>query len=459
MSTAPFDTALIRRYDQRAPRYTSYPTALQFHKGFDAMAYRRAALLSNESPAKPLSAYVHVPFCASPCFYCGCNKIVTRDPQRGVDYLRRLLREIEMKGALFDHGRRLRQLHLGGGTPTFLKIGQLAEIVAKLRETFRFADADDRECSIEVDPRTVQAETLPGLGAIGFTRLSLGVQDFDPDVQRAVNRLQPAADVHDCVRFARAVGFRSVSFDLIYGLPLQTPATFALTLDSAIEMRPDRLAVYAYAHMPQLFRQQRALKAQQLPSAEVRLELQSMTFERLTAAGYVHIGMDHFALPDDELARALRNGTLHRNFQGYSTLAECDLVGFGVSAIGSTDRAYAQNHKHLADYYRSIDQGRLPIERGFALTVDDRVRREVIRNIMCNGVVGRHQIGRRYALDFDVYFAAELRALAPLAADGLVELDHCIRVTDAGRFFLRNIAAVFDAYLNAGRTADYSQAV
>lgn len=455
-----FDAELVRRYDRHGPRYTSYPTAVQFHPGFDVAAYRRAALLSNAAPAKPLSAYVHVPFCAAPCFYCGCNKIITRDPQQSAAYLTRLCREIELQGTLFDRRRSVEQLHFGGGTPTFFTLTQLEQVMEHLGRYFTLDRSPRREFSIEIDPRTVNRESFAGLAGLGFNRVSLGVQDFDPAVQEAVNRRQSVAQVEQCVTGSRDAGFGSISFDLIYGLPLQTTESFARTLDLVTAMTPDRIAVYGYAHMPRLFKAQRAIDATQLPNQDMRLELLALTVERLTAAGYVHIGMDHFALPHDELCRALHEGGLHRNFQGYSTRAECDLVGLGVSAIGSVGPAYAQNRKTLTAYNAALDHERLPIERGILLTIDDLARREIIQRIMCSGVVVRRDIEEQYVLDFQTHFAAELIELERLAADGLLSsLGEKIVVSDKGRFLLRNIAMVFDAYLPSHANATFSKAI
>lgn len=454
-----FDADLVRRYDSHGPRYTSYPTAAQFHTGFDAPSYRRAALLSN-SAARSLSAYVHIPFCAKPCFYCGCNKIVTRNPQHAEQYLQRLYREIELQSALFERRRPVRQLHFGGGTPTYLTPPQLEALFAQLGQHFTIDRSDRREFSIEIDPRTLDQSTLPALASLGFNRLSLGVQDFDPRVQQAVNREQSAEQVASALNQARALGYRSVSFDLIYGLPLQSVAGFGRTLDTVVQMRPDRIAAYGYAHMPRLFKAQRAIRAEQLPNAETRLQLLALTVERLTAAGYIYIGMDHFALPEDDLARARANGTLHRNFQGYSTHGDCDLIGLGVSAIGSVGDCYAQNCKQLSSYYEALDQGRLPIERGIALRMDDIVRREVIQRLMCKGELATRDIESRFALNFASYFATELTKLQPLATDGLLSIhgDRII-VSDRGRALLRTIAMVFDAHLNHTASPLYSKVI
>jgi oxygen-independent coproporphyrinogen-3 oxidase len=454
------DAALIRRYDSHGPRYTSYPTAVQFHSGFDEQNYRRLALLSNAGTPRPLSIYVHVPFCARPCFYCGCSKIITRNPAHAEQYLQRLRREIELQGALFARRRTVLQLHFGGGTPTYLTMAQLAILFERLGRHFSIDRSERREFSIEIDPRTLEPHTLSALAELGFNRLSLGVQDFDPRVQRAVNREQSPEQIEQCMVQARALSYRSVSFDLIYGLPLQTVESFGQTLDTVIRMRPDRIATYGYAHMPRLFKAQRAIRTEQLPDAETRLQLLALTVERLTEAGYVYIGMDHFALPDDDLSRAMRNGSLHRNFQGYSTHGDCDLIGLGVSAIGAVGNSYSQNRKDLSGYYAALDQGRLPVDRGIALSVDDELRREVIQRLMCKGELSMREIEGRYALDFGNYFANELVALNALATDGLVTSDaDVIYVTDRGRSLLRTIAMVFDAYLPRAANAQFSKVI
>jgi oxygen-independent coproporphyrinogen III oxidase len=457
--TISIDPELIRRYDRRGPRYTSYPTAAQFVTQFTHCDYRRAALLSNGDLSRNLSAYLHIPFCQSPCFYCGCNKIITRRTSDALEYLVRVKREIELQGGLFDRRRRMQQLHFGGGTPTYFSIAQLAEIIEQLEAHFNLEQSAQREFSIEIDPRTVSRETMPGLAALGFNRVSLGVQDFDPAVQLAVNRVQSVTQVRDCSEQARASGFKSVSFDLIYGLPKQTPTSFSHTLDAVIRLRPDRIAAYGYAHMPQLFKAQRAILTASLPDAETRLQLLQLTTNRLIDAGYVYIGMDHFALPTDTLVQDQEQGHLQRNFQGYSTRAECDLIGLGISAIGKVGHCYAQNTKRLTDYYRALDENRLPIERGIALTVDDRARAQVIQRLMCDGQVSYRDIEEEFALDFKDYFAGELSELKAMETDGLLATTHeHIQVRDAGRALVRNIAMVFDAYL-PGIENRYSKAI
>lgn len=445
-ATTSFDLDLVQRYDRLAPRYTSYPTAQQFHAGFDAAAYRRAAFLSNAT-SSPLSIYVHIPFCKSPCFYCGCNKIITRNHGKARDYIELLRKEIDLQAPLFDGRRVVNQLHFGGGTPTFLDLEELHEVIADLKTRFRLAP--DIECSIEVDPRSVSPAGVSGLAQLGFNRMSLGVQDFDPEVQKAVNRVQSYESVASLVAAARDARFASVSFDLIYGLPRQTLESFARTLQQVLEIRPDRIAAYGYAHMPKLFKPQQRIVAAELPSGMLRLELLRVAVDTLTQGGYEYIGMDHFALPQDELSKARHAGSLHRNFQGYSTRAGCDLIGLGVSSISKVSNAYAQNAKNLKSYAAALARDSLPVERGIALTVDDLARAEIIQQLMCQGIVVCEEIEARYALDFAAYFAAELDALGPLCRDGLVTFDGTrIAVTARGQFLLRNIAVIFDRYSN-----------
>jgi oxygen-independent coproporphyrinogen-3 oxidase len=454
-----FDPELMRRYDCAGPRYTSYPTALQFREGIDPAAYGAAARASTGArDGSPLSIYVHVPFCRSPCFYCGCNKIVTRQMHRADDYVEELIAEIAMRSAFFARGREVEQLHFGGGTPTFLLPGLLGRLRDELGRHFRLVDSATRDYAIEIDPRTVDEQYLQTLVGFGFNRISLGVQDFDADVQRAVNRIQPAALVERLLVRARELGLRSINFDLIYGLPRQTLSTFAATLDRVIGMRPDRLAVYGYAHMPRVFKGQRQIRSAELPDAGTRLALLQLAVNRLTEAGYVYIGMDHFALPADSLARAQRDGSLHRSFQGYTTHASRDLVSFGVSAIGQVGNLYVQNFKLLPQYADAVGRGVLPSQRGVTMTADDILRRDVIQQIMCHGDVDQAAIERRHGIAFDHYFSAELDRLDALAADGLVVRGQGhIRLSAAGRMLMRNVAMVFDAYIRPVAEADPPQ--
>jgi oxygen-independent coproporphyrinogen-3 oxidase len=459
-----FDADLVRRYDRPGPRYTSYPTAVQFHDGFREAEYRAAAARTNgATPPAPLSLYVHVPFCASPCFYCGCTKVITRSREQAENYLTRLYREIELQAELFDRERVVDQLHFGGGTPTFLNPWQLEDLLKKLDWHFKLRQDNQREFSIEIDPRTCELDTIDLLARAGVNRMSLGIQDFDPEVQVAVNRVQSPEQTFALMDRARAAGYKSVSVDLIYGLPKQDRKRFERTLDIVIDAKPDRLAVYSYAHLPHMFKPQKRIHAEDLPSGAEKLALLGLTMEKLTTAGYVYIGMDHFALPDDELAVALREGSLHRNFQGYSTHADCDLVALGVSSIGKLGDTYAQNYKTLHDYYQAIDAGHLAVHRGLELNDDDRLRRSVIQSIMCRMRVDFAEVDSAWAIRFEDYFARELVALQPLIADGLLVMgERSFALTPIGRLLMRNVAMCFDAYLPGHQQSDtprFSRAV
>jgi oxygen-independent coproporphyrinogen-3 oxidase len=455
-----FDIELIRRYDSRGPRYTSYPTALQFSDKVNEDDYRKNALASNASGV-PLSLYFHIPFCHTLCYYCGCNKIVTRNEARVSSYLKNLYREIDMQAELFDVKRVVEQLHFGGGTPTYLDEAQLRDLLTKIGSCFNLDDSDDRQYSIEVDPRTVNEKGIRLLTELGFNRLSLGIQDFDPLVQEAVNRIQSAADVSALVSASRNAGFKSISFDLIYGLPHQTVTSFDRTLDTVIEMRPDRFAVYNYAHLPQRFKGQRMINADDIPAPETKLDILEKTIERLTHAGYIYIGMDHFALPDDELVGARRNGTLQRNFQGYSTHRHCDLVGMGVSSISSIGNVYSQNSVTTMEYESSIEDNRLPVRKGVAVDADDLLRADVIQSLMCYDELVFDDFDAKHDIDFRSYFAAEIDRFDPLIDDDLVELSRRgIRILPKGRLLLRNIAMIFDRYINdAGNDKRFSRAI
>lgn len=457
-----FDADLIRRYDCSGPRYTSYPTAQQFESHFEPERYRQEAIRSNDDPIpRDLSVYVHLPYCASPCFYCGCTRLITRDPVRVANYLSRLLREVQLHAELFDHDREAQQVHLGGGTPTMLSDEQLRSLWAALQDSFHIKRNERLEASIEVDPRTVTPERMATFAEIGFNRASFGIQDFDPDVQKAVNRRQDAGHCLEVIEAAKAAGFSSVSVDLIYGLPKQTVAGFRATLDTILEARPGRVAVYAYAHLPQHFKAQHHISEVDLPGAGTRLQLLALTAELLTRAGYEYVGMDHFALPDDPLALARMGGSLQRNFQGYSTRAGLDLIGLGLSAIGHVGRVYAQNAKTLSEYYAALDGGRLPIARGLSLNDDDCLRADIINRLMCYSELEIDDVEKIHHIRFFEYFSAELHRLRPLAKDGLlsVEADR-IRVLPRGRFLLRNLAMQFDAYLPSQPSgAFYSRAI
>ncbi len=444
---------LLKRFDVPGPRYTSYPTADRFVEAFSgreyaqALAQRRSGAFAG---ALPLSLYVHIPFCESLCYYCACNKIITRQHGRATSYLQYLEREIALQLEQLGPGQRVSQLHLGGGTPTFLSDAELATLMQMLKRAFSVAPG--AEYSIEVDPRTVDRDRLAHLVALGFNRLSFGVQDFEPAVQKAVHRLQPEEQVAALLQAARELGFESINVDLIYGLPRQTPVTFERTISKVAQLRPDRIALYGYAHLPERFKPQRRIAAAELPAPADKLAMLSQSLAAFQSAGYVYVGMDHFALPDDALAVAKRQGRLHRNFQGYSTQPDCDLIGLGVSAISKVGACYAQNAKTMDEYTDLLDQGRLPVLRGLALTRDDLIRRSVIMALMCQGEVLFDSVELAFLIDFQDYFAAELKALDEFAALGLVQIDrHSIQVTPSGWYLVRALAMVFDRYLQANQ--------
>jgi oxygen-independent coproporphyrinogen III oxidase len=455
-----FDPDLIARHHRDGPRYTSYPTADRFAEAFNAESYgRQLARRRFETPARPWSLYVHLPFCATVCYYCGCNKIATRDASRASGYVDYLLREVAMHADQLGDDRRLAQVHWGGGTPTFLPFEQMRRLMLALRSQFDLLE--EAEVAIEVDPRTVDAAGVEELGSLGFNRMSIGVQDFDPDVQAAVNRIQSEAQTLAVMMAARKAGFRSLNVDLIYGLPRQSSSSFERTLDRVIAAEPDRIALYSYAHLPQTFKPQRRIDEAQLPSPQAKLQIFATAIRRLTEAGFVYIGMDHFAKPDDELAVAQREGRLQRNFQGYSTRADCDLIALGVSGIGAVGASYYQNQRQLTDYCNAIDRGVLPIMRGFELTPDDLLRRAVIHNLMCHFALSMEAVETAHRIDFEPYFRQEVKEMERLACDGLVELrDRSIVVTPLGRFLVRNICMVFDRYLREReQRARYSKVI
>ncbi|UOD28616.1 oxygen-independent coproporphyrinogen III oxidase [Massilia violaceinigra] len=450
-----FDADLIRKLSQNGPRYTSYPTADRFSEAFGYRDYLHAvAGLRTRGTVKPLSLYLHIPFCESVCYYCACNKIVTKNHDKAVTYLGYLKREIEMQGRLFAGMNQVEQLHLGGGTPTYFTDAQMEELMDHLRRWFQFAPDGSGEYSIEIDPRTVSRERVLSLRRQGFNRVSLGVQDFDPAVQAAVNRIQPEAETQAIIDAAREAGFRSVSIDLIYGLPKQSVFTMAQTIDKVIKADPDRIAIYNYAHMPHLFKPQRRINEADMPSADERLDMLGLSIRKLEQAGYVYIGMDHFAKPDDDLAVAQRQGRLHRNFQGYSTHAEMDLVSCGVSAISAVAATYSQNVKTLDAYYDLIDKNELPVARGTRLSMDDALRRTIIQMLMCHFELSMPSIEQAYPIAFSTYFAAELERLKVLEADGLVTVGpEWLSVTPKGRLLIRNVCMVFDRYLSQAAPA------
>ena len=454
------DPVLIRKYDVSGPRYTSYPTADRFVEAFGETELRQWLAKRNIGGiSQPLSAYVHLPFCDTVCYYCACNKVVTRDHGRSAKYIKYLEKELALVGPLLGADRKLCQLHWGGGTPTFLARDEMSALMAALDA--HFERAPDAECSLEVDPRRVEAGTMAFLAGLGFNRVSIGVQDFDPAVQHAVHRVQSEEVTRRVIAEARASGFRSVNLDLIYGLPKQTLDSFNRTLDKVLELDPDRIALYSYAHLPRLFKPQRRIAEADLPSAESKLQIMTLAIGRLTRAGYLYIGMDHFARPDDELAIAQRQGRLQRNFQGYSTRPESDIVGFGVSAIGRLGPCYYQNAKRLDDYYAALDAGRLPVARGIELTSDDLVRRAVIQALSCHFRVSIESIELAYLVDFRKYFEEELKDLRRFVQEGLVELaPDWIIVTPKGRLLVRVICMVFDRYLRQREArASYSKVI
>lgn len=454
-----FDPDLIRRYDVLGPRYTSYPTANLFAESFPRRALRDALLKLAEKPHAPLSLYLHVPFCATVCYYCACNRIITNNRRHAVEYLGRLDREAAMIRSLLPNTHEVEQLHFGGGTPTYLNDQQFEALFTTLGERFNLASGAGRDFSIEIDPRTVDAGRIRFLTGLGINRVSLGVQDFDPAVQRAVNRIQSVADTAAIIEAARGAGVKSVSIDLIYGLPLQTPESFARTLSTVLSLAPDRISLYSYAHMPDRFKTQRQINVTDLPQAETKLRLLELAVRTLCARDYRYIGMDHFARHDDDLVKAQREGTLQRNFQGYTTHRYCDLIGLGVSAISQVNGVFAQNSKDLKRYYERVDAGVLPVERGLVSTAEDRLRRDVIAELMCHFRLDLHAVGFRHGIDFRRHFAAELARLEPLEADGLIRLDgDALEVTPRGRFLIRNVAMVFDAYLEPSR-AGFSRAI
>jgi oxygen-independent coproporphyrinogen-3 oxidase len=443
--TLTLNADLVARYDRSGPRYTSYPPATAFHAGFGEADYRAAAAASNEHlPPRPLSLYFHIPFCSTVCYYCACNKIITANRSRAVPYLAALEQELALQGQLFDSDRVVEQLHWGGGTPTFLSREQMGGLMDATRRQFRLRDDDGGEYSIEIDPRTVTAADMGFLRGLGFNRVSLGVQDFDPHVQKAVNRIQSEEQTLEVMAAGREQGFHSIGVDLIYGLPFQSATSFSVTLEKIISACPDRIAVFNYAHLPERFKVQRQIDEGALPAPEEKLRILALTIDRLQEAGYVYIGMDHFARPDDALARALADGSLQRNFQGFSSHGQCDLVAMGITAIGRVGDCYSQNLRDVDAYSDAVGAGRLPVQRGLLLDADDRLRARVIADLICHGIVRKNDV----ADDFDGYFAAERTALEPMVADGLVEDDgEAIRVLEPGRLLIRNVCMVFDACL------------
>ncbi|ACS87717.1 oxygen-independent coproporphyrinogen III oxidase [Musicola paradisiaca] len=450
-----WDLALIQKYNYSGPRYTSYPTALEFSDSYDQAAFLQAIA---RYPERPLSLYLHIPFCHRLCYFCGCNKLVTRQLHKADEYLDVLEQEIRQRAPLFA-GRVVTQMHWGGGTPTFLDASQISRLMAVLREHFNLSPS--AEMSLEIDPREIELDILDHLRAEGFNRLSMGVQDFNKEVQRLVNREQDESFIFALIARAKALGFASTNIDLIYGLPKQTPESFAFTLQRVAELQPHRLSVFNYAHLPNLFAAQRKIRQEDLPSADQKLNILQQTIQMLTHAGYQFIGMDHFARPDDELAIAQRHGALHRNFQGYTTQGNTDLLGMGVSAISMIGDSYAQNQKELKQYYAAVKAHGHALWRGLSLTLDDCIRRDVIKMLICHFRLDYAAIEAAYNIRFSAYFQEDLALLAPMAEDGLVVVDtNAIRVTPKGRLLIRNICMCFDVYLrNKMRERQFSRVI
>lgn len=459
LDTIRWDTDLIRRYDLAGPRYTSYPTAVQFHSqvgSFDLLH----ALRDSRKAQRPLSLYVHLPFCANICYYCACNKVITKDRGRALPYLQRLEQEIQLIACHLDPGQTVEQLHLGGGTPTFLSHDELRQLMAQLRKHFNLLEGDSGDYGIEIDPREADWSTMGLLRELGFNRVSIGLQDLDPAVQRAVNRLQSLDETRAVIDAARTLQFRSINIDLIYGLPKQTAENFARTVEEVISLQPDRLSVFNYAHLPERFMPQRRINSQDLPSPAEKLQMLQRTIEQLTDAGYRYIGMDHFALPDDDLAIAQEESTLQRNFQGYTTHGHCDLIGLGVSAISQIGDLYCQNSSDLTEYQNALASSQLGTSRGLICNQDDRIRREVIQQIICNFRLDFAHIEHCFNLDFRGYFAELWPQLLAMADDGLISLDsQRIEVLPAGRLLVRSVCMVFDAYLEQQNRQRFSRVI
>ena len=458
-----WDNQLISRYDLAGPRYTSYPTAPQFQDSFTETALLNAITRSNQAQ-RPLSLYFHIPFCDSLCYYCGCNKIVTNNKGRALPYIHRMIQELSLYADLFDNRRQVKQLHWGGGTPTFISDDEMSLLMHATRRLFRLADDTEGEFSIEIHPGRVSIDTMKHLRDLGFNRVSMGVQDFDPRVQNAVNRYNTLEQVSELMGALRAQNYQSVSMDLIYGLPLQTLNSIKDTLTKIIDLNPDRLSLFNYAHMPHLFRSQQLISDMELPSAAEKLDILHFSIQTLEAAGYVYIGMDHFAKPNDELVRAQRAGKLQRNFQGYSTHKDCDLLAVGVSSISMIDNIYVQNAKDLNAYQQKLDLSLLPIARGFTLNGEDVLRRFVINSLICHLELDFAQVEQEFFINPAEYFATEIAQLAPMIEDGLITVDdRGIRVHNKGRLLIRRVCMVFDEYLQkpvqSGNQVRYSKII
>lgn len=454
-----WDAELIRQYDLAGPRYTSYPTAPQFSENFSHQDFMAAVTRSNVS-ARPLSLYFHIPFCDTLCFYCGCNKVVTHTKSRAQPYLESVIRELAAQAEVFDTSRPVKQLHWGGGTPTFINDEEMRQLMLATRQYFELLDDDKGEYSIEIHPGRVSISTMAHLRDLGFNRVSMGVQDFDPKVQKAVNRYNSEAEVGALVGALRNQDYHSISMDLIYGLPLQTLASVGKTLDKVIALSPDRLSLFNYAHMPHLFKSQELIRSQDLPSPQQKLELLHMAIERLQEAGYVYVGMDHFAKPEDSLVQAQRDGKLQRNFQGYSTHGDCDLLAFGVSSISAFGGVYVQNVKQVDAYQEAVDSGRGAIARGFTLSPEDHLRQFTINQLICNFYLNFNSLKESFGIEPETYFARELAELQPMIDDGLLSLDQSgVQVHNLGRLLIRRICMVFDEYLQSSKQIRYSKLI
>lgn len=454
-----WDETVIRRYDLSGPRYTSYPTAPQFRENFSRDEWLGAVARSNQEN-RDLSLYFHIPFCETLCYYCACNKLVTHHKERAMPYLQRVNQEMALQASVFSAGRPVTQLHWGGGTPTYISEGEMTWLMERTREHFLLRKGDDSEFSVEVHPGLASVEKIRHLRRLGFNRISMGVQDFNPQVQEAVNRFNSLQQVQQLVDVSRELGYHSISMDLIYGLPRQNRHTLRETLAHVIDLSPDRLSLFNYAHLPHLFKSQALIREEWLPSAEEKLDILHECIDTLQAAGYVYIGMDHFAKPDDSLVTAQREGSLQRNFQGYSTHGGCDLIAFGVSAISDYGGAIIQNVKKIDDYQSIIDNGEPAYTKGVELTPEDHLRQYVINQIICHLSLGYEDLREKFGIEAHTYFASELAQLAPMEEDGLVVLDeHGLQVLNAGRLLVRRICMVFDQHLNAGAQIHYSKII
>jgi len=456
-----FDKELIRRYDTFGPRYTSYPTAVQFTPDYDADDYLGWVNHSNEDPIPaPLSLYLHIPFCDTICYYCGCSKVITKDKSKSTHYINLIKQEIKLQGSLFAKDRAVAQIHWGGGTPTFLTDKEIYEIIECIRENFNVPAGNEVESGIEVDPRTVDQKRIKNLNNMGFNRISFGVQDFDHNVQESVNRVQSTEDIQQHIKDARSHGFESINIDLMYGLPNQTMHTFSQTLDTTIELNPDRIAIYNYAHLPEMFKPQRRINEEELPSPEEKLNIMQLCIDKLQNAGYVYIGMDHFAKQSDALVKAQQEGTLHRNFQGYSTNADCDIVAMGITAISRIGDNYSQNVRTIDEYEECLKQNKIPVFRGIELEADDVLRREIINQLMCNHSLNIERLERKWSIDFQTYFNTSLENLQKMADDGLLEIEKTkLNITKTGRLLSRSICMQFDRYLQEKNSGRFSRVI